>query len=64
MMRQKTLTGKNEKTIYRKKTAWCDGCRDSTVQEVIGEGSGNTETKCVVCGRKNFQIQGFNINLM
>ena len=54
-----------DKVIHsaKTKTVWCDNCHDSTIQTVIGEGSGNTETLCS-CGHKNFQIQGFNINLM
>jgi len=54
----------------KKIKSWCHGCMDNTIQKVLSEGpvgtssAGNRTLECLVCGSKNYQIQGFNSNLM
>jgi len=44
---------------------WCNNCKKSTEQKAITNNSnGNNEFRCLICGCKNYTIQGFNMNLM
>lgn len=47
------------------KKRWCNYCGEETEHEVEGNGQGNEDGICTVCGSAHMtKIQGMNANLM